>query len=135
MSSRTMIGLGAFLMGIGVWLGAYGAHGLDKALEKRLADPAAVERELQNHETAVRYQMYHAIGLILVGLVAARDNCTCYSVSAWALLIGIALFSGLLYAMVFGGPRYLGAIVPIGGVAMSVGWVALGWGAWRARPD
>lgn len=131
MSARVCIVGGALLAGLGVVMGSYHAHGLDTFLKARITDAETVSRQMDNFGSAVRYQMYHAIGLVLVGLVAARRQSVCTSVAAWAFAIGIALFSGLLYAIVFGGPKYLGAIVPFGGGAMIAGWVALAVAGWR----
>jgi uncharacterized membrane protein YgdD (TMEM256/DUF423 family) len=133
MNARCCLVLGGLLAAAGVLLGAFGAHGLDKFLEGRISDPGELEHQLRNFETAVRYQMYHAVGLVLVGLVALRRRSACTHIAAWAFLIGIALFCGLLYAIVFGGPNFLGRIVPIGGVSMIAGWVALAVAGWRVE--
>jgi uncharacterized membrane protein YgdD (TMEM256/DUF423 family) len=102
------------------------------------ASPAASEREreiakrLANFDTAVRYQMYHALGLVALGLLATRQRSAWFTAAGWLFLGGVAIFCGLLYALVFSGPKVLGAIVPLGGLAMIAGWVALAVGAWRA---
>jgi uncharacterized membrane protein YgdD (TMEM256/DUF423 family) len=86
-------------------------------------------------DTAVRYQMYHALGLIALGLLMTRQQSRWFTVTGWLFLAGVALFSGLLYGLVFSGPKILGAIVPIGGVAMIIGWVSLAAGAWRGNAE
>jgi uncharacterized membrane protein YgdD (TMEM256/DUF423 family) len=83
-------------------------------------------------DTAARYQMYHSLGLIALGLLMTRQRSAWFSAAGWLFLGGVAIFSGLLYALVFSGPTILGAIVPIGGLAMIIGWIALAAGAWRA---
>jgi uncharacterized membrane protein YgdD (TMEM256/DUF423 family) len=90
---------------------------------------------LENFETAARYQMYHALALLVVGLVAGRlgetSARTAADVAGWAFLVGTILFSGTLYGIGLGGPRWLGAITPFGGVALIVGWMALAFAARR----
>ena len=124
------------MAGLAVAAGAFGAHGLKSSQDN--APLTAQEKEeaqhrLEVHETAARYQMYHGLALILVGLVATRASGPAVAVAGWSFLAGTGIFSGCLYAIVFGGPRILGAIVPIGGVGFIVGWVALAVAAWQAR--
>jgi len=115
--------MGAITAGVAVILGAFGAHGL-----KSRVDPAL----LVVFETAVRYQMYHALGLLAVGLARVHWPSTLISMAGWFFLLGILVFSGSLYLMTATGARWLGAITPIGGVAFIIGWIALAAGAWRA---
>lgn len=129
MSSRTWIVLGALCGGLGVGLGAFGAHGLKDRVTPDL---------LATFEVAVRYQMYHALGLIAAGLLGelgAGKGAT--ATAGAAFLGGILVFCGLLYAYVLLGPsyRFLGAIVPLGGVAFIVGWLALAVAAWPRRTE
>ncbi|MEZ4460597.1 MAG: DUF423 domain-containing protein [bacterium] len=101
----------------GVAAGAFGAHALASKLEPRM---------LEVFETAARYQMYHAIALLGVAWAWQQtSHSTAAQVAGWAFTVGIVLFSGSLYAMVFSGVRALGAITPIGGVGFIVGWIAL----------
>ena len=88
---------------------------------------------LANFDTAVRYQMYHALGLIALGMLMTSKRSRWFAAAGWLFLAGVAIFSGLLYALVFSGPKILGAIVPIGGLAMILGWLALAAGAWRGN--
>ena len=97
--------------------GAFGAH----ALRDRLT-PA----DLATFETAARYQMYHALALLAVGLLTDR-GVTRAGAAGWLFLAGVALFSGSLYLLVLTGQRWLGAVTPFGGVAFIAGWVALAW--------
>lgn len=130
--SRRWIAIGALLGAIGVGLGAYGAHGLSDLLEKKLGYTGDdLHHRLAIFETAVRYQMFHALALVLVGLALAQNDCKCWRFAAWALLVGVVIFCGLLKVLTFADPKWnwLGAIVPLGGVSLIVGWVALAVGA------
>jgi uncharacterized membrane protein YgdD (TMEM256/DUF423 family) len=118
-----MVTLGATLGGLGVAAGAFGAHALRTRLEPRL---------LEVFETGVRYHMYHALALVLVGLLAAHRPQAGFAAAGWAFVVGIALFSGSLYAMALTGVRGLGAITPLGGVAFLVGWGLLAWRGWSS---
>jgi uncharacterized membrane protein YgdD (TMEM256/DUF423 family) len=69
--------------------------------------------------------MYHALALMVVGLLAARRSSRSLHLAAWAMTVGTLIFSGGLYAFVLTGQRWLGAVVPIGGVLMIVGWIML----------
>lgn len=120
MTARTWIAAGAFLGALTVGLGAFGAH----ALEQRVTP-----EELEIWKTAVHYQGLHALALIGFGLFAERAKAS--GLTGWAFTLGTLIFSGTLYAIVLGGPRWLGAITPIGGTALIVGWIALGVAAVR----
>lgn len=115
---------GSLLAGLGVVLGAFGAHGLKGRVEPDL---------LVIFETGVRYQMYHALAMLAVGLAADRWPSTLIGLSGWLFLAGIVIFSGSLYLMTFTGMRWLGAITPIGGLALILGWALLAAGLARAR--
>lgn len=116
------VGAGAFLGGTGVIAGAFGAH----ALKVRLGADA-----LETWDTAVSYQLVHALLLVAAGLWLKLDSevsrapPVSLSVAALALIAGILLFSGSLYALALGGPRALGPVTPLGGVAFVVGWGCL----------
>lgn len=111
-----MVVLGALLAGLAVAAGAFGAHALRARLEPS---------QLQVFETAARYQMYHGLGLILVGVLSDRRPSRPLTVAAWLFLAGIVLFSGSLYALTLSGVRSLGAVTPLGGVCFLAGWVAV----------
>ena len=114
--------VGALLAGLAVAAGAFGAH----ALRSRLA-PA----ELAAFETAARYQMYHALALLLTArLVAGRSNLLLRA-AFWCFLAGSVLFSGSLYVLALTGARWLGAITPLGGVVLLAGWACLAAGSVR----
>lgn len=113
-----LIALGALNAAIAVAAGAFGAHGLRERLEPRA---------LEIFETAARYQMYHALALVLCGAIATRGATT----AGWILQLGILVFSGSLYALSLTGVKVLGAITPLGGLAFLIGWGVLAWSAWR----
>ena len=113
--NRTFAVTGALLALLAVVAGAFGAH----ALRTRI--PADL---LVTWETGARYQMYHALGLLFVGLVAADGN-RLANAAGWLLIAGTVLFSGSLYALALGGARGLGAITPLGGLCLIAGWACL----------
>jgi uncharacterized membrane protein YgdD (TMEM256/DUF423 family) len=131
--SQRWIAVGSALGAIGVALGAYGAHGLHHLLAEHGFTGDDLTRRLNNFETAIHYQMLHAIALVITGLALEQRPTNAWRLAAWAFLIGIVLFSGLLKVLTIAGPtwNWLGAVVPIGGVSMIVGWVALAVGALR----
>lgn len=118
--------IGAVMMGLGVVLGAFGAHGLRDRLDAY---------SMSVYEKAVFYHFIHALGILLIALLARTGAITIagQSRAAWLLLIGILIFSGSLYALAISGVRMLGAITPIGGVAFILGWLVLAFEAFRAR--
>jgi len=115
--------MGAIAAGVAVILGAFGAHSLKSRVDPEL---------LVVFETGVRYQMYHALALLAVGLARVHWPTAVISLAGWFFLAGILIFSGSLYLMTATGERWLGAITPIGGLAFIIGWVLLAVGAWRA---
>ena len=122
---RTFLAIAALLGLLAVAAGAFGAH----ALETRLgADRLAI------YETAARYQMYHALALIAVAWASTALPAATGLVSAsgWAFVAGVLVFCGSLYLLALGGPRWLGAITPIGGLAFLTGWALLGLAALRS---
>jgi uncharacterized membrane protein YgdD (TMEM256/DUF423 family) len=113
-SARTIALTGALLAGLGVALGAFGAHGLRAILDAKA---------LGWWQTAVQYQMGHAIALIaLAGLRGVRCG-----LPAGLIVAGTLLFSGSLYAMALTGARMLGMLTPIGGLLLIAGWALLAW--------
>lgn len=114
---------GATLMLLGVMLGAFGAHVLQDQL---------TPRRLASFQTGVQYQFLHALGLLAVGLLAQLTRPTrSLRVAASLMLVGVLLFSGSIYAMTFGAPRWLGAVAPLGGLSMMAAWAAVATHAWR----
>ncbi len=117
MSANTLLLLGAANSGLCVLLGAFGAH----ALKARLTADM-----LATWETAVQYHFYHALGLLLLGVLALHWPASALlRTSAGLILAGIVLFSGSLYLLAVTGIRWLGAITPIGGTAFIAAWVIL----------
>ena len=108
---------GAIIAGLGVAIGAFGAHGL--------ADSVTPER-LDVFETGTRYHMYHALALLFVGWAADRFDGRAFSAAGGLFLAGILLFSGSLYLLVLTDTRWLGVVTPLGGLAFITGWVLLG---------
>jgi len=135
MTPNRWIAVGAILGAVGVALGAFGAHGLDGRLAAWGFTGDEVTKRLANHETAVRYQMWHALAIVFVGLALTNRANPLWQASAWAFLFGVLIFSGFLYALVLTGPnlRWFGMIVPIGGLSLIVGWALLAIGAWRSH--
>lgn len=121
--ARSIALLAAILGFTGVALGAFGAHGLQATLQ-------AYDR-VGTFETAVQYQMYHALALIGVASLAARKPL--FSLSAAALLFfgGTLVFSGSLYLLAIFDLQFLGPITPIGGILLLLGWLMLGIGGIR----
>jgi uncharacterized membrane protein YgdD (TMEM256/DUF423 family) len=113
---------GAIAAGLGVALGAFGAHILKPRLSVDL---------LAIFETGVRFQIYHALALLAVGWAATRWTGSAVHVAGWAFTLGIVVFSGSLYMLAITGHRWLGAITPIGGLAFLIGWAALALAALR----
>jgi len=111
--------LSAFLA---VAAGAFGAHALRARLSPDL---------LAVFETAARYQMYHALGLLAVAWMVTRWPGPWPVRAGWLFVAGTVLFSGSLYALALTGVRWLGAITPLGGAAFLAGWLCLAWGASR----
>lgn len=119
---RTWFLIGAICGGIGVALGAFGAHGLKSRVEADL---------LVVFETGVRYHLVHALALLATGWAAGRWPGPAANASGALFLAGIVVFSGSLYLLALTGERWLGAVTPLGGVAFLGGWACLAWVAWR----
>lgn len=111
---RLFWAIAAIMGGISVAAGAFASH----ALKAKLS-----ERAIEIFETGARYQMYHALALLLVALLLSRvESSTALTAAGFAFITGIFLFSGSLYALSLAGIKWLGAITPLGGVAFLVGW-------------
>lgn len=118
--TRAFIFIGALFASLAVAAGAFGAHGLEGRV---------TPDRLQTFRTAVSYQMYHAIGLLVVGWAAAQGWGAVVHGAGYCFVTGILVFSGSLYVLVLTDTSWLGAITPIGGVAFIAGWILLAWGA------
>lgn len=122
MRESLWIALGALNAALAVAAGAFGAHALRERLDQRL---------LEVFETGARYHLFHALGLVAVGLFLHFRPAPLANTAGWLLLGGIVLFSGSLYALALTGVRALGAVTPFGGMAFLVGWVLLAIAALR----
>ena len=111
---RNVFAAGSLLAGLGVVLGAFGAHALKASMSPEL---------LGIFETAVRYQMYHALGLMALAWAIARWPERGLAPAAILIIAGTLAFSGSLYLLVLSGARWFGAITPFGGLALIAGWV------------
>ncbi|MBW3630116.1 MAG: DUF423 domain-containing protein, partial [Gemmatimonadetes bacterium] len=114
--TRTFFLLGSLFALLGVAAGAFGAHALRARLTPDL---------LAVWETAARYQMYHALALLVVAHGASRWPAAGWGAAGWLFTAGIVIFSGSLYVLALSGARWLGAITPLGGLAFLAGWVML----------
>jgi uncharacterized membrane protein YgdD (TMEM256/DUF423 family) len=135
--ARRWIAIGALLGAIAVALGAFAAHGLEDILTRAGYTGADLHHRLTIFETAVRYQMFHALALVATGLALQTRPCGCWNFAGWAFLLGIILFCAPLKVLTFAGPEWtgLGHVVPFGGASMIAGWIGLAIGAIRARPS
>jgi uncharacterized membrane protein YgdD (TMEM256/DUF423 family) len=120
-NAQHLISVGAILAFLGVALGAFGAH----ALKARLAaDMMAI------YQTGVQYHLWHALGVILIGVLAQLMPASKWMpLAGWAMIVGVAIFSGSLYALSLSGVRVLGAVTPVGGVLLLAAWAMLAYGA------
>lgn len=116
--------IAAVLGAIAVAAGAFGSH----ALRAQLSD-----RALEIFETGARYQMYHALALLAVGILLgqAKLPSATLTIAGYAFIAGVLLFSGSLYALSISGMKWLGAIAPLGGACFMLGWVCLAIAAWK----
>ncbi len=114
--AQLFLAIAAVLGGLSVAGGAFASH----ALKAQLSD-----RALEIFETGARYQMYHALALMLVALLLRNGASLWLSAAGIAFVVGVALFSGSLYGLSLSGVKVLGAITPLGGVAFLVGWGCL----------
>ena len=113
----------AFAGALGVVLGAFGAHSLRGSIEPRL---------METFQTAVQYQLIHALALLMVSLTMGwLGQSLSFEISAYAFMAGVILFSGSLYGLVFTDMKWLGPVTPLGGLCLIVGWLALLVGGFR----
>lgn len=122
-SGGTWLGVGFAGFALALAAGAFGTHALGARLDAR---------SLALWDTAARYLAYGSVALALAGLAAARWPAATWSRPAWFLAVGTAIFAVTVAALALGGPRWLGAVTPIGGTLMILGVAWLGWIALRA---
>lgn len=117
MSIKVQLGVSALLLALAVSLGAFGAHALEEILS---------QERLGTWETAVFYHTWNSLGLILITLVS-RSFGVDLRVASSLILAGIIIFSGSLYILCLTNIGWFGAITPIGGVCLIIGWIVFGW--------
>lgn len=124
--TRFFLSIAAILGGLAVASGAFASHALKTKL---------TENAFAIFEKGARYQMYHALALLIVALLLSRAETSqlFLTIAGYAFIIGILLFSGSLYALSLSGIKWLGALAPIGGVAFLVGWGSLAIAAWNFK--
>ena len=123
-SARWILATAGALLAFATITGAFGAHAIKAHLSPE---------RLAVYETAVRYHFLHALGLLAIGLTANSIDTGWVRAAAYLILAGIILFSGSIYALSFGGPRFLGPITPLGGLALIAGWVVFALAVMRPR--
>jgi uncharacterized membrane protein YgdD (TMEM256/DUF423 family) len=123
MNQRNTILSGAIFGCAAVMLGAFGAHALKEIL--------AATARIDTYELAVRYQFYHALALVLVGLLMGQFSSRLLRYSGLSFFLGIVLFSGSLYVLSFTGQTILGAVTPFGGLLFILGWIFLMLGVYK----
>jgi len=123
MIDRGLAVFAALNMLVAVGAGAFGAHGLRRILSPEM---------LAVWQTGVTYQIAHALGILFIALAAARMPTANLHLAGWFMGAGIVLFSGSLYLLATTGPRWLGMVTPLGGLAFIIGWAMVAWMIWRA---
>ena len=122
MDARKTLGFAGALIALATALGAFGAH----ALKAHLSPD-----KLLVYETAVRYHFIHALGLLAIGVLLRSVDGELLRWCAALVLAGIVLFSGSLYLLTFGAPRFVGIVTPVGGLALIAGWILFATTMWR----
>jgi uncharacterized membrane protein YgdD (TMEM256/DUF423 family) len=118
-AAKLFVAIGAVAAALGVALGAFGAHALKARLSPEL---------LAVYQTGVQYHLWHALGLVAIGVVAVQlPGSAALKWAGWLMLAGVCLFSGSLYVLAVTGVRWLGAITPFGGAAFIVAWLAFAY--------
>lgn len=120
---KFFIQAGAILAALAVGLGAFGAHGLRNLLQEY--------GRTANYETAAQYQMYHALAIVLTGILLIHYPSRQLVWAAWAFIAGIVFFSGSLYILSLTNVTRWGTVTPIGGLAFLAGWILLVVSIWK----
>ncbi len=123
--SKTILMTASVVLTLAVIIGAFGAHGLKSHLSNEM---------MQVYKTGVEYHFYHALGLLLIGVLSVSMPSGLLNWSAIFLTLGIILFSGSLYIMAITGIKWLGAITPLGGLSFITGWIILFVAVWKKLP-
>lgn len=124
MKNQNILLAGAIFMALAVSFGAFGAHALKKVLSPEM---------LTIYHAGVEYQFYHALGLLIIGVIGFQVKSRFIGWAGILLTIGIILFSGSLYLLALSGMKGLGAITPLGGVSFIAGWICLAVGLTKAK--
>ena len=124
MTQKTILLLASAFGALTVAIGAFGAHALAPLLQ--------ANNRIDTFETAVKYQMYHTLALLAVGLLLFNVQQPALQTAAWCFFLGILIFSGSLYVLCLTGITWLGAITPIGGTFFIIGWGALFYAVLKA---
>ena len=119
---KTLLVLGTLNGALAVILGAFGAHGLKARVDESM---------LATWATASEYHFYHALALLLAGLLAKAYGVSNLVTAGWVMFTGMLVFSGSLYILVLTGQKWLGAITPLGGTALIIGWLMLAWSLFK----
>jgi uncharacterized membrane protein YgdD (TMEM256/DUF423 family) len=122
MDARKTLAVAGALIALATILGAFGAHALKAHM---------TQDKLLVYETAVRYHFIHALGLLAIGVLLRSADGEMLRWSVTLLVVGIALFSGSLYWLTFGAPRWVGIVTPVGGLALIAGWMLFAATMWR----
>ena len=120
--SKTILMTASILLALAVAIGAFGAHGLKQHISGEM---------LQTYKTGVEYHFYHALGLLLIGVLTISFPSELLKWSAIFMVAGIVLFSGSLYVLAISGIKWIGAITPVGGLCFIAGWVLLFFAVWK----
>lgn len=120
--SKTILMTASAILALAVAFGAFGAHGLKAHLSVQM---------MQVYKTGVEYHFYHALGLLVIGVLSFNIQSVWLKWSAILLTYGIILFSGSLYIMAISGIKWLGAITPLGGISLISGWILLFVTVWK----
>ena len=123
--SKTILLTASVVLTMAVIIGAFGAHGLKSHLTNEM---------MQVYKTGVEYHFYHALGLLLIGVLSVSMPSGLLNWSAIFLTLGIILFSGSLYILAITGIKWLGAITPLGGLSFIAGWIILFVAVWKKLP-
>lgn len=130
MNSKYWIIAGACSAATAVALGAIGAHTLEGWLEKTF-EPAVAAAKMQTWQTAAQYHRFHAVGMIIVGLLQQRSASKSIGAAGWLMLLGTILFSGVLYIYTVAPSRWMGPMFPLGGFSFIAAWLLLGFGVFK----
>lgn len=125
MNARHCLVVGIVFALLAVTLGAFGAHWLEGAIQRWNLSLEDQTRRLHNWEVGVRYQMYNALALIAIGILATRHPNRWFAAAGIAFLMGTLIFSGCLYAYVLSGQKIFGMLVVFGGLAQLAGWTMM----------